>query len=175
MAFRSIPPLLLAFVFFGCSATLGCDPATPRVSDVAVHVGGVGFDPLTETPVVVLEESEGKRTLPIWIGINEARSIATQMESIEPPRPNTHDLAKRLLNGLDARVTRVVVTELRSGTYFAILVLQSEGKRIEIDARPSDAIAIALRTQAPVFVREALFEASRDAPEESEAEEKLEL
>jgi len=175
MAIRAFPPLLLGFFLLGFSASLGCDPTPPTVADVAVHVGGVGFDPLTDTPVVVLEEKEGERTLPIWIGITEARSIATQMESIEPPRPNTHDLAKRLLTGLDARVTRVVVTELRSGTYFAILVLQSSGKRIEIDSRPSDAIAIALRTQAPVYVREALFEASRRAPEEGQASEELEL
>jgi bifunctional DNase/RNase len=110
----------------------------------------------------MLEESEGARQLPIWIGIAEARSIAAQMEKVDPPRPNTHDLAKRLIEGLDARVERVVVTELRSGIYYARIVLSVGGRRVEIDSRPSDAIAIALRVDAPLFANEELLELAED-------------
>jgi bifunctional DNase/RNase len=124
---------------------------------VPVTVRGVVLDPETDSPIVLLEEHQGSRRLPIWIGEAEAQSIAIELRNIEWPRPNTHDLAKRLLAGLDANVERVVVTELRGGTYFAVLVIRAAGKRVEIDARPSDAIAIALRVHAPVYVRDALL------------------
>ncbi len=142
---------------------LACDFAGssgPR--DIPVRVGGIGLDPLTDMPVVVLREESGERTLPIWIGESEARSIASEMEQIVPPRPNTHDLTKRLLHGLEATVDRAVVTELQKGTYFAVLVVHTGGRRVEVDARPSDAIAIALRVKAPLFVREALFDAANE-------------
>jgi bifunctional DNase/RNase len=124
--------------------------------DVRVHVERVVIDD-NDTPVVVLEEEEGSRWLPIWIGSAEARSIALEIESLRSPRPNTHDLARDLIHQLDAKVARVVVTELRDGTYYAILHLSRDGHIVAVDARPSDAIAIALRAQAPIFVREPLF------------------
>jgi len=139
--------------------------------DVAVDVEGVTFDPLSRTPVVVLEEHTGERRLPIWIGVAEARSIAQRLEEIEAPRPNTHDLAKRLLEGLDAAVERVTVTDLQEGIYYAVIELRAGGRTVQIDSRPSDAIALALRTAAPVFVREILLEDAEgerfdpDAPE----------
>jgi bifunctional DNase/RNase len=129
----------------------------------------VALDRASGAPVVVLEESGGDRSLPIWIGIAEAQSIASEMENHKPPRPNTHDLAKRLIDRLEGALQRVVVTDLRDGTYYAVLILAVNGEVIEVDARPSDAIAIALRCGAPVFVREMLFEeASRSSPGEGE-------
>ena len=124
--------------------------------DVRVHVERVVIDD-NDTPVVVLEEEEGTRWLPIWIGSAEARSIALEIESMRSPRPNTHDLARDLIHHLDAEVARVVVTELRDGTYYAMLHLSHAGHIVAVDARPSDAIAIALRAHAPIFVREPLF------------------
>lgn len=142
-----------AALFSACGG--GGDTSGPP-ADVRVVVDRVVIDD-NDTPVVVLEEEGGTRWLPIWIGNAEARSIALEMEALRSPRPNTHDLARDLIHGLDAEVTRVVVTELREGTYYALLHLQSGGRSVPIDARPSDAIAIALRAHAPIFVREPLF------------------
>jgi bifunctional DNase/RNase len=144
---------------------LGCGGEGPEAApEVPVHVGLVALD-AGEMPVVVLEEDDGPRWLPIWIGIAEARSIAIQMEDRDLPRPNTHDLARTLIAGLEGKVERVVVTELRNGTYYAALWLRVRGRLVEIDSRPSDAIAIALRAAAPIFVRASLFD---DADRETE-------
>ena len=144
--------LVLAFLLVSCGA-----PEGPLDRDVEVRVEGIGIDRASEMPVVVLEERLGGRQLPIWIGAAEARSIAFEMDQVELPRPNTHDLAERLLTRLEAKLERVVVTELRQGTYFAVLVVMTPGRRLEIDARPSDAISIALRAEAPIYVRETLL------------------
>ena len=153
--------IALTLLFAHCSAQQSRDePALEDDRDVAVEVRRVLLDPSTHNPIVLLEEREGSRTLPIWIGEAEAQSIAVELGNVQWPRPNTHDLAKRLLASLEATVERVVVTELRGDTYFAVLVIRAGGKRVEIDARPSDAIAIALRVEAPVFVRDALLEKS---------------
>lgn len=149
-----VPLLVLALAALACSGG-----GAPSRDDVAVVVGMVTIDPMSKTPVVILEEQRGGRRLPIWIGVNEARAIAQRLEDVTPPRPNTHDLAQRLVEGLDGAVERVTVTELRESTYYAVIALRAGEGRIEIDSRPSDAIALALRTAAPVFVREALFEA----------------
>lgn len=132
-------------------------PAPEPAPDVVVKVASIAVDP-SGAPVVILEETGGGRALPIWIGVAEARSIASEIERQRPPRPNSHDLAKRLIEGLDGVIEGVVVTELRGGTYYALILLSARGQRIEIDARPSDAIALALRFGAPLFVREALFD-----------------
>jgi bifunctional DNase/RNase len=139
-----------------------CGAPDPQVSDVAVEVRQVAFDPVSQSPVVILEETEGDRQLPIWIGVAEAQSIAQRLEAVELPRPNTHDLAKRLVEGLKGAVERVTVTELREGTYYAVIALRTAGDDVDIDARPSDAIALALRMAAPVFVREPLFESAHE-------------
>ncbi len=157
------------------SVLVACSSSPDGQRDVEVRVGGVGIDPISEAMVVVLEEAEGGRILPILIGSAEARSIALEIENLELPRPNTHDLARRLLNHLEAQLERVVVTDLKSGTYFAVLVIRANGRRMEIDARPSDAIAIALRAQAPVFVRDGLFKASIEAVSDDEANEAVRL
>ncbi len=150
---------LLALLCLSClSACHG--GAADEAAVVAVRVAGVAVDETRGSPVVILEELEGVRRLLIWIGVPEAQSIAAELAAETPPRPNSHDLAGRLIEGLEGRVERVVVTALRDGIYFARIDLARSSRRIEIDARPSDAIAIALRLAAPVFVHEALFEAA---------------
>ncbi len=140
-----------------------CGPGSPaHEDDVPVKVRMVTLDN-SNVPVVVLEEEGGDRILPIWIGSFEARSIASEMESQTPVRPNTHDLAKTLIVQLHGEVVRVVVTELRDGTYYAVLSLEVAGDLHQLDSRPSDAIAIALRTGAPIFVRAPVFDAAGDA------------
>lgn len=145
---------------------LGCGErsAAPDPRDVPVVVGTVGYD-ARHAPVVVLEERDGPRLLPIWVGEAEAGSIAAELARRTPPRPNSHDFAKRLLQSADAVVVRVVVTEVRDGTYYASLWLRANGATREIDARPSDAIALALRTGAPILVRETLFDGEQGAHE----------
>jgi bifunctional DNase/RNase len=156
LALRPAAFCLALAALAGCHAKL----AAPT-NEVAVDVDRVALDRSSGSPVVVLEDHAGKRSLPIWIGFAEAGSIASELRHEHPPRPNTHDLAKRLLDDLHGAVSRVVVTELREGTFYAVLVLETAGRKIEVDARPSDAIALALRTGAPVFVRESLFEAAQ--------------
>ena len=130
----------------------------PDGEPVAVRVVGVALDEAADSPVVILEELGGTRRLPIWIGLSEAHSIAARLASETPPRPNSHDLAQRLIEALGGRIERVVVTALREGIYYARIDLVHDGRRLEIDARPSDAIAIALRLAAPLFVEAALFD-----------------
>jgi bifunctional DNase/RNase len=163
------PLLLLALLVTVSGGFAACGGGGDSGSDaVKVDVAEVIRDAVGN-PVILLDERDGDRTLPIWIGLSEARSIAARLERIEPPRPNTHDLAKRLLEGLDADVERVIVTELRERTYYGVIVLDGPTGRIEIDSRPSDAIALALRLDAPIFVREALFEEAGRESEEPEA------
>ena len=149
---------LLAIAALAC----GAEPRPADERDVLVRVASVVVDRFN-SPVVVLEEQGGSRRLPIWIGNAEASSIAAHIQKQPPPRPNFHDLAKLLIQSVDAKLVRVVVSELRGGTYFATLVLQANGKAIEIDVRPSDAIAVAVRLEAPILVREHLFEQAKEA------------
>jgi bifunctional DNase/RNase len=148
--------LFLALLF-----ALACSRAPAgEAGTVAVRVAGLVMDQTADSPVVILEEVDGERRLPIWIGLPEAQSIAAGLGDEVPLRPNSHDLSKRLVEGLDGHIDRVVVTALRDGIYFARIDLARNGRTIPVDARPSDAIAIALRVAAPVFVDEALFETS---------------
>jgi bifunctional DNase/RNase len=154
-------PLRWSWIGLALAAWLACgEPG--REHDVAVRVERVGLD-ANDLPVVLLEERDGSRWVAIWIGTAEAESIAMSIESIASPRPNTHDLARSLIDGLRGEVERVVVTDLRGGTYYATLALRTGRRHVEIDARPSDAIAIALRTDAPIFVRDHLFERAETA------------
>jgi bifunctional DNase/RNase len=158
MARRTRHRIPAGLLFMLAATAAGCaEDESPRSRDVLVRVDRIAVDD-NDVPVVVLEEEGGPRWLPIWIGTAEARSIALEMEARTSPRPNAHDLARALIRGLDASVARVVVTELRDGTYYAILGIALGDRVVEIDARPSDAIAIALRDGAPIFVRESLFE-----------------
>jgi hypothetical protein len=150
--------VLLAIVGVACRE----QPKPEAEREVPVKVGTVGVDRFN-SPVVILEEQEGSRMLPIWIGAAEAGSIAAHLHNQPPPRPNFHDFAKRVIQSVDAQVVRVVVTELRDGTYYAMLLLRANGRVVEIDVRPSDAIAVALRLEAPILVRESLFEQAQEA------------
>ena len=148
----------LAFLVSVLLLAPGCGESGPAANEVAVHVETVAIDRETRSPVVILEEEGGTRRLPIWIGHAEASSIDHRLRKQTAIRPNTHDLAKRLVDGLGGEVRRVVVSDLEDGIYYARIVLHRDGGTVEIDARPSDAIAIALRTGAALFVVDSLFE-----------------
>jgi bifunctional DNase/RNase len=152
-----MPPRLA--LFLALLFALACSRAPAgEAGTVAVRVAGLVMDQTADSPVVILEEVDGERRLPIWIGLPEAQSIAAGLDDEEALRPNSHDLSRRLIEGMGGRVERVVVTALRDGVYFARIDVARDGRTVEIDARPSDAIAIALRLAAPLFVHEALFE-----------------
>jgi len=119
---------------------------------VETTVKTVTLDPESKVPVVILETVGDKRILPIWIDMPEARAIALELEQIVPPRPLTHDLIRNLLSKLGVKLQRATITDLRNNTYFAVLTLERSGQSLEIDSRPSDAIAVALRMKAPIFV-----------------------
>jgi bifunctional DNase/RNase len=119
-----------------------------------MKVRGLALDPLSNLPIIILRDDEEKRSLPIWIGIYEANAIALELEKIETPRPMTHDLIKNILETIEARVTKVVVTDLKENTFYAVLHLQVGGTEYTVDSRPSDAIALALRVAAPIYVDE---------------------
>lgn len=128
--------------------------------EIAVSVKGLMIDPVTKMPIVVLRESNGARTLPIWVGVFEANAIALGIEGVSPPRPMTHDLMKRLLERLQGRVERIVVSALKENTFYAVIYVDAGlTEPVPIDARPSDAIALALRTKAPVFVEDTVLRA----------------
>jgi len=133
-----------------------------RVVEVGVH--GLGTEPKTQQHVVVLRESEGTRVLPIFVGPCEAQAIARLLKREAFPRPLTHDLLALLVEGLHAKVTRVVITELREGTYFASLFLTRGQEVLSIDARPSDSIAVALRCEASLYVNEDLLQSPPEQP-----------
>jgi bifunctional DNase/RNase len=133
-----------------------------RVTEVRVH--GLGTEPKTQQHVVILRELDGTRVLPIFVGPCEAQAIARLVKRESFPRPLTHDLLALLVEGLRAKVTRVTITDLREGTYFATLLLERGQEVLSVDARPSDSIAVALRTEAPLFVNEDLLQAPPDQP-----------
>lgn len=141
---------------------------------VPVDLVGVRIELPSNTPIVLLREQGGDRYLPIWIGANEATAIALALEGVEPQRPLTHDLLASVVTSLDATVSRVVITELRDGIYFADLVLTREGREIVVSSRPSDAIALAARVDAPIAVLPAVLEEAgveiRDEDEEAAVE-----
>jgi bifunctional DNase/RNase len=124
------------------------------MKEIEFKIKGLMMDPLTNSPIVVLQDTSSETLLPIWVGIFEANAIALQIEKVDTPRPMTHDLIKGLLNHLNAQVVKVVVTELKDNTFYALIFLNASGKLIAVDSRPSDAIALALRTDSPIFVTE---------------------
>ena len=122
------------------------------MKEIEFKIKGLMMDPLTNSPIVVLQDTSSDTLLPIWVGIFEANAIALQIEKVDTPRPMTHDLMKGLLNHLNAQVTKIVVTELKDNTFYALIFLNVGGKTITVDSRPSDAIALALRTESPIYV-----------------------
>jgi bifunctional DNase/RNase len=139
-------------------------PAGQDTGPVETKIKTVMVDPNTQAPVVVLESVADQKLLPIWIDVAEARAIALELEQVKTPRPLTHDLMRNILNRLGATLERAVITELRNNTYYAMLHLRLKGQELQIDARPSDAIALALRMKAPVFAAGQVFAKSRAAP-----------
>ncbi|MEA1971334.1 MAG: bifunctional nuclease family protein, partial [Thermodesulfobacteriota bacterium] len=127
---------------------------------IEVKVFGLAMDPITNTPIVILKDLQGKRAIPIWIGLFEASAIATQMEEINLTRPMTHDLMNEMLKILEVKVLKIVINDLRDNTFFAAIHILRDDVSIIVDARPSDAIALALRAGAPIFVDENVIEKS---------------
>ena len=125
-----------------------------------MHIYGVSFDLVGKQPIVLLKTAEGNKFLPIWIGHPEAAAILMKLQSQAPPRPMTHDLMSELLEQLEAQVVRITVTELRENTFYAQITVQQDGREIEIDSRPSDAIALAIRADAPIFAADRVIEES---------------
>ncbi|MBI2839158.1 MAG: bifunctional nuclease family protein [Acidobacteria bacterium] len=131
--------------------------------EIEMKIKGLMIDPITNMPIVVLREKEGSKVLPIWVGIFEANAIALQIENIQTPRPMTHDLLKNVIIDMKASVHKIVVNQLKENTYYALIFLEQEGEIIRIDARPSDAIALALRTESPIFVEDEVITSARSA------------
>jgi bifunctional DNase/RNase len=125
-----------------------------------MKVAGITVDPFTNTPIVLLKDLDDKDVLPIWIGLLEASSIATALENIATPRPMTHDLLKNILDNLHVKVLRIEVNDLKDNTYYAMLHLEVNKRKFTVDSRPSDAIAIAIRTGASIFVEESVIQRS---------------
>jgi len=119
------------------------------------------MDPVANTPIVILKDVAGDTVLPIWVGVYEANAIALEMEKVTTPRPMTHDLIKNVLTGLETQVHKVVVTELREDTFYAVIWLEREGEVVSIDSRPSDALALALRVDCPIFVDDLVLKSSK--------------
>ncbi|MFQ5926609.1 MAG: bifunctional nuclease family protein [Terriglobia bacterium] len=136
--------------------------------EIEMKIRGLMMDPVTNMPIVVLKDTGGDSILPIWVGVYEANAIALEIEKVQTPRPMTHDLIKNVLTGLNVRVQKIVVNDLREDTFYAIIWLERDGQTITIDSRPSDALALALRTDAPIFVEEEVLKSSRVAGAMSE-------
>ena len=138
---------------------------------IEMSIKGLMVDPITNTPIVILRDKDGQRVLPIWVGIFEANAIALQIENVTTPRPMTHDLLRNVIHDLNATVQKIVVSDLQENTFYALIYLHLNGDTLTIDARPSDAIALALRTRAPIFVEESVidnakpFDVAADKPD----------
>ncbi len=125
---------------------------------IEMSIKGLMVDPITNMPIIILRDQEGQRVLPIWVGIFEANAIALQMENITTPRPMTHDLLRNVIQDLSGTVRKIVVSDLKDNTFYALIYVETPSDTVAIDARPSDAIALALRTQAPIFVEESVID-----------------
>ena len=137
-------------------------------------ISGLTVDPLTNSPIVILKEIDGERTLPIWIGLLEATAIASELEGIKFSRPMTHDLLKTIIDRIDIEVNKIEVCDLKNNTYYALIHLIHKGKEISIDARPSDALALSLRMDAPIFVAEEVIKKSKQIDLTADPEDKTE-
>jgi bifunctional DNase/RNase len=129
--------------------------------EVEMKIRGLTMDPVTQMPIVVLKDVNGNTVLPIWVGIFEANAIALEIEKVSTPRPMTHDLLKTVLMGLEAGVRKVVVSDLRDDTFYAVIWLEKNGEMISVDSRPSDALALALRLDCPIYVEDSVLKSSK--------------
>jgi len=140
---------------------------------IEMVIKGLMVDPITNMPIVLLRDKDGQKVLPIWVGIFEANAIALQIENVSTPRPMTHDLLRNIIQDLNASVQKIVVCDLQENTFYALIYLNLNGGTVAIDARPSDAIALALRTRAPIFVEEAVIDNAKPfepVPEKGDSE-----
>ena len=141
---------------------------------VPMSIKGLMLDPVSNSPIVVLKDDTEKFFLPIWVGIFEANAIALQLENVSTPRPMTHDLLRNMISELDARVTRVVINDLRDSTFFAQIRVIIGDRTLELDARPSDAIALALRVEAPIYVAQSVLDQAQTiSPDGEDQDEKV--
>ncbi len=139
---------------------------------IQMNLGGLGFDPKNMSPIILLKDVEERNFLPIWIGMFEAASIAMELQDFKPPRPMTHDLITKTIQLLNAKVKKIIISEIIENTFYAIIeVVTADNKTIEIDSRPSDAIAISVRVNAPVFVTEAVMSKAKMVNAEKDEEE----
>ena len=140
---------------------------------IEMTIKGVMVDPITNTPIIILRDKDGQRVLPIWVGVFEANAIALQIENATTQRPMTHDLLKNVIQDLRGRIEKIVVSDLKENTFYALIYLSVGGEMMAIDARPSDAIALALRARAPIFVEEKVIDHAKTSdlvPEKGETE-----
>ncbi len=131
--------------------------------EVEMKIRGLMMDPVTNMPIVILKDVNGNQILPIWVGVYEANAIALEIEKVSTPRPMTHDLIKTLLLGLGTGMRKVVVSELKDDTFYAVIWLERDGEIISVDSRPSDALALALRLDCPIFVEESVLKSAKTA------------
>jgi bifunctional DNase/RNase len=131
--------------------------------EVEMKIRGLMMDPVSNMPIVILKDVGGNSILPIWVGVYEANAIALEIEKVSTPRPMTHDLIKSLLAGLSTGMKKVVVSELKDDTFYAVIWLERDGEIISVDSRPSDALALALRLDCPIYVEEAVLKSSKMA------------
>ncbi len=136
-----------------------------------MSIGGLGFDPRNMSPLVLLKDQEELNFLPIWIGIFEAAAIAMEMQNAKPPRPMTHDLLLESVNKLGGKLEKIVVTDVKDGTFYAALEIDKNGKTLKLDSRPSDAIALAVRAHVPIYVSEVVMMQAKLVNAEKDAEE----
>ncbi len=129
--------------------------------EVEMKIRGLMMDPVTQMPIVVLKDVQGQSVLPIWVGAYEANAIALEIEKVQTPRPMTHDLLKNVFLGLDVQVQKIVVNDLRDDTFYALIWVERDGQLMSIDSRPSDALALALRMDCPIFVEEVVLKNSK--------------
>ncbi len=146
-----------------------------REGFIEMKVGGLTLDPVTKTPIVILKDAENKLNLPIWIGLMEATSMATELEGIKMARPMTHDLLHNMIKEVGGRVEAIEVTSLQDNTYYAAIRLKVGERDISIDSRPSDAISLALRTKCPIFVATQVLESSSVLEQTEDSEEEADL
>ena len=140
---------------------------------VEMSIKGLMVDPITNMPIVILHDAEGQRVLPIWMGVFEANAIALQIENVSTPRPMTHDLLRNVIHDLQADVHKVVVSDLKDNTFYAVIHLVAQGQPVAIDARPSDAIALALRVRAPIFAEDTVIDRAKSmniTPDKADSE-----
>ena len=141
---------------------------------IPMIISGLAVDPVTKNPIVILKEIDGERTLPIWIGFLEATAIASELEGIQFSRPMTHDLLKNIMETVNIKIDKIEVCDLRNNTYYALIHISYNEKTITIDARPSDALALSLRVEAPIFVEEKVIDKSKEIDLQAEPDDKTE-